>query len=151
MLTCRLCRPAVKYKKTKREISSCTLQGNRKNCGTCDGDNNCNWCAWYSHQRIDKGTGGFGNKRTSGDHPNYSIIEIDQNTEKSPGDFRRFSVTKNPMINHQLALAWKTLKRKKISIIRKKDCKDKTTLLLEEYTKKSNHAAASNNYINRNN
>ena len=24
--------------------------------------------------------------RTSGDHPNYSIVEIGQNTEKSPGD-----------------------------------------------------------------
>ena len=30
------------------------------------------------------GTRGLGNKRTSGDHPNYSIIEIDQNTEESP-------------------------------------------------------------------
>ena len=33
-----------------------------------------------------EGTGG--NKRTSGDHPNYSIVEIGQNTEKSPGDFK---------------------------------------------------------------
>ena len=47
---------------------------------------NCNWCYWYSHQRIIKGTGGLGNKRTSGDHPNYYIIEISQNTEKSQGD-----------------------------------------------------------------
>ena len=28
----------------------------------------------------------LGNKRTSGDHPNYKIIEIGQNTKKSPGD-----------------------------------------------------------------
>ena len=33
-----------------------------------------------------RGTGGVGNNRTSGDHPNYCIIEIGQNTEKSPGD-----------------------------------------------------------------
>ena len=26
-----------------------------------DGDTDCNWCAWYSHQRIDKETGGLGN------------------------------------------------------------------------------------------
>ena len=39
---------------------------------------NCNWCSWYSHQRINKGTGGLGNKRTSGDHPNYCITEIGQ-------------------------------------------------------------------------
>ena len=47
---------------------------------------NCNRCSWYSHQRIIKGTGGLRNKRTSGDHPNYYIIVISQNTEKSPGD-----------------------------------------------------------------
>ena len=47
---------------------------------------NYNWCSWYSHQRIIKGIGGLGNRRTSGDHPNNCIVEIDQNTEKSPGD-----------------------------------------------------------------
>ena len=31
---------------------------------------NCKWCSWYSHRRIIKVTGGFGNKRTSGDYPN---------------------------------------------------------------------------------
>ena len=33
------------------------------------GDNYANrdWCFWYSHQRIIKGTGGLGNKRTSED------------------------------------------------------------------------------------
>ena len=40
-----------------------------------------------------KGTEGFENKRTNGDHPNYSIGEIDQNTKKSPGNLRRFAVT----------------------------------------------------------
>ena len=40
-------------------------------------------CARYSHQRICTGTGGLGNKRTSGDHPNYSIVEIGQNTKES--------------------------------------------------------------------
>ena len=52
---------------------------------------NCNWFSWYSHQRINKGTGGLGNKRSSGDHPNYCIIG--QNTEKSPGDLRKLAVT----------------------------------------------------------
>ena len=53
-----------------------------------DGDTNYNWRARYSHQRIGTGTGGLGNKRTSEDHPNYSIIYIGQNTKKSPGDLR---------------------------------------------------------------
>ena len=29
---------------------------------------------------------GFGNKRMSGDHPNYSNVAIVQNSEKSPGE-----------------------------------------------------------------
>ena len=33
---------------------------------------------------IDARTGGLENKRTSRDHPNYSIVEITQNTEKNP-------------------------------------------------------------------
>ena len=40
-----------------------------------DGDTNCIWRTQYSHQRICTGTRGFGNKRTSGDRPNYSIEE----------------------------------------------------------------------------
>ena len=57
-------------------------------------------CSLYRHQRIYKGTGGLGNKRTSEDHPNYCIIEIGQNTEKSPGDLR-FAVTKADVKNSQ--------------------------------------------------
>ena len=45
-------------------------------------------------QRISKGTGRLENKRENGDHQNYCIIKIVQNTEKSPGDFRRFAVTR---------------------------------------------------------
>ena len=49
--------------------------------------------------------------RPSGDYPNYSIIEIGQNTEKSPGDLKRLSVTQTPVKDHQLTLYWKTIKR----------------------------------------
>ena len=42
---------------------------------------NCDSC--YSHQRMIKGTGRNRNKRMSGDHPNYCIIEIGQNREES--------------------------------------------------------------------
>ena len=38
------------------------------------------------------GTGGLRNTRTSGDHPNYNIIEIGQ---KSPGDLRRLIVSQD--------------------------------------------------------
>ena len=38
------------------------------------------------------GSGGLENKRTSGVHPKYIIVEINQNTEKSPVDLRRLAV-----------------------------------------------------------
>ena len=66
-----------------------------------DNYTNRDWCFWDSNQRITKGTGGFGSWWTSGDHPNYSIIEIGQNTEKSPGDLRRLTVTQTPVKDHQ--------------------------------------------------
>ena len=53
---------------------------------------------------LTKGTGGLGNKRTSGDHPDDSIIENGQNTKKSPGDLRRLATTQTPVKDHQLML-----------------------------------------------
>ncbi len=65
-----------------------------------DNYTNRDWCSWYSHQRIIKGPGRFGCWRPSGDHPNSSIIEKGQNTEKSPGDMRRLAVTQTPVKDH---------------------------------------------------
>ena len=50
-----------------------------------------------------KGTGGRGNKRTSWDNPNYSIVEIGQNTEKSPGDLRWLLVVTFPFGPHVIS------------------------------------------------
>ena len=44
----------------------------------------------------------LGNKRMSGDHPNYSIVEIGKNTEKSPRDQRRLAVTQTAVKDYQL-------------------------------------------------
>ena len=41
---------------------------------------------------------------TSGDYPNYNIVEIGQNTAKSPGDLGRLALTQTPVKNHQLTL-----------------------------------------------
>ena len=71
---------------------------------------NYNWRARYSHQRTGKGTWRLGNKRTSGDHQNNSIVEIGQNTKKSPGNVRKLTVTQTPVENYQLTLVWRTLK-----------------------------------------
>ena len=48
--------------------------------------------------------GGHGSWRTSGDHPNYSIVENGQNTVKSPGDLRRLAVSQTPVKDYQLTL-----------------------------------------------
>ena len=68
-----------------------------------DGDTIYNWCPRYNYQRISIGTGRVGNNRTSGD----GIIKISQNTEKSPGDLRRFAITQTPVRNHRLTLVGK--------------------------------------------
>ena len=65
---------------------------------------NRDWCFQYSNKVIIKRTGGLGNLRTSGDHPNNSIVENGQNTEKSPGDLRRLVVTQAQVKDHQLTL-----------------------------------------------
>ena len=51
-----------------------------------DSDTNYNWCALNYNQKFGKGTGGFRNQRTSVDNPDFGIIKIGQNTEKSPGN-----------------------------------------------------------------
>ena len=71
-----------------------------------DGDTNCNWCSQYSHQRIGAGTGGIGNKSTSGHYPNNSIVKIGQNTEKSPGDLKRLVVAQALVEDNRLTLVW---------------------------------------------
>ena len=53
-------------------------------------------------KHLIKGTGRLENKRTSGDHPDYSIIKTGQNNEKSPRDLRRLAVTQTPSKKHQL-------------------------------------------------
>ena len=69
-----------------------------------DSYNNSHWYSWFSRQRIDKSTRGFGNKRTNGDNPNYSIAKIGQNTEKSPGYLSKIAVTQTPVKDNQLTM-----------------------------------------------
>ena len=49
-------------------------------------------------------TGGCGNKRTSGNHPNSTIIKISQNIQKSPRDLLRLAITQSLWRNHQIML-----------------------------------------------
>ena len=69
-----------------------------------DCDINWNWSTWNNSQNISKGTRRLRNERISRDHPDYSAIMIGKNTEKSPGDLRRFAVTQTPGRNDKLTL-----------------------------------------------
>ena len=73
-----------------------------------EGDGNTSF-NWNNPLRICKECRRLRNQRT--DHPEYMIIKISQNTEKSPGDLRRLTVT--PVKNHKLTLVRKNLNRVK--------------------------------------
>ena len=91
-----------KYQDLARELNK-TIE--HKN----GGDINGNWSALNNHQRIGRGSGGLGNKKTSRDHSEYNIIKISQNTEKSFCDMRRLVVTQTAVEDHQIMPAGKTL------------------------------------------
>ena len=55
-----------------------------------DGDTNYNWYTPNGPQRI----GRVGNLGTNQDHPNYSIVEISQDSEKYPVGLRKLAVTR---------------------------------------------------------
>ena len=57
-----------------------------------DGYTNGHWCSWFG-----KRTRGVGNQKTSKDNSNYNIVEIGQNTEKSPEDLNRLVVNQTPV------------------------------------------------------
>ena len=82
-------------------------------------DTNCGWSTCNNPQSIGKGTGRLRNKRINGDHPDYSIIKIDQNTERSPENLGIFAVTQTS-VEDQLTTVCKTLKRIIIVIIIKR-------------------------------
>ena len=66
------------------------------------GDTNCNCCTRNNPQRISKGI--RRNQKTSRVDPDYNIINIDQNTEKSPGYLKRLAIVQTPVWNYQLKL-----------------------------------------------
>ena len=72
-----------------------------------DGDTDYNWSTWKGPTLLGEKPGGIGNQRKNRDHSDYSIVKIGQNTEKSPGDLRRFAVTQTLVKSHQLALLLK--------------------------------------------
>ena len=72
-----------------------------------DGDTNCHWQTWNVLQKIGQWAGRTGNRRRNRDDSNYSVVKIYQNTEKSPGDLRRFAIPSIPGKYHQIMLVEK--------------------------------------------
>ena len=62
---------------------------------------------WYKDIGIR--TGRLGNNKTSGEHLNYHMIKIGQNTEKSLGDLRRLADTQTPVRNYRQTLVLKII------------------------------------------
>ena len=102
-VTLKECKNKGKYLVLARDVKKTVVHES-------SGNTNCNWWLYQDHKRIGKMTRGSVNKKTSGENLNYSIIEIDQNTEKSPGDLRSQAVTQILVRNHRLTLVGKTQK-----------------------------------------
>ena len=45
-----------------------------------------------------------GNRRENRDHSYYNIVEIGQNTDRSPEDQRRLAISQTPVKAHQLTI-----------------------------------------------
>ena len=72
-----------------------------------DGDSNCNCYSQNYPQKLGKETGRVENLKTSGDDLNYSIVKIEQNTEKNRLDLRRHTVTQTQVKDNQIKLRCK--------------------------------------------
>ena len=72
-----------------------------------DDDTNYNWGAWQGPKGLGSGATRVWIWKKNRDPPNYNIIEIVQNTEKSSEDLRRRVVTQTLVKDHQLTLVWK--------------------------------------------
>ena len=68
-----------------------------------DGDTNNNLYTWNNPQMISKETRKLRNQMTCRNRPDNSITQIDQNTEKGPGELKRLTVTQTPVCLHMCA------------------------------------------------
>ena len=72
-----------------------------------DSDTDCYWRTLTVPHRLGKGVAGVWNRKTNPDHPNYSIVRIDQYTEKSLGDLLSLSLQWNTISSFwRKNLAW---------------------------------------------
>ena len=87
--------PLSKNKRKRKDRQILGLcSGTKKNCGKSGWRYTyCSWSVWNSLQVLDKETGGIGNQRKNQNHQYHCNAKISKNTEKSPGDLRRLSLS----------------------------------------------------------
>ena len=88
-------RPLCENQRKQKEIQVLKTEKTVKH--EADGDTNCNWRTWNCPQRLGKRSGRAGNQKTNRNHPDVSIFEISQYTEKRPRDLKRLSVALTPV------------------------------------------------------
>ena len=54
-------------------------------------------------------TGGIGNQKKNQSHPDCSITEIGQNTEKSPEKLKNLAVTQTPVVAIPTRRGWRSI------------------------------------------
>ena len=75
-----------------------------------EGYANGSWCTWHSPQTLEKRNERVENWRSNRGHLDFSIVEIGQITEKSPGDLKILVVTQPLVKDSQLMLVGKNHK-----------------------------------------
>ena len=59
---------------------------------------------WTVSKSFERGLAELKIRGRIGDNPNYCIVSVSQNTEKSPGDQKRLAITQDPVKYHQLTV-----------------------------------------------
>ena len=69
-------------------------------------------CVWKGSRGLvkKKKNEGIGNQRKNRNYPDYTILKIDYNSQRSPGELGRLAVTQIPTKNYQLNLFEKVAK-----------------------------------------
>ena len=71
---------------------------------------NCNWCSWFSHQRIETRTGGLGKTGRMETIQTTALLSSARILRIVLETWGKLAVTQIPAESHQLTLVWKTLK-----------------------------------------
>ena len=93
----------MKIKENKKRDNYRDMARGQKIVENGNSDTNCGWSTWDNLQRIGTGITKLGNKKTSRDHPDKSILRSARMPRRVPGDLKRLAVTQTQVKNHLLS------------------------------------------------